>query len=192
MFKRHFFHWSASLVAMSFSAIILSGCVPTTTKEEQKPAAGKDTASSKVNIKTVTLAELKKEVAKHKGKIVVMDIWANWCIPCKHEFPKLVKLHNKYVDRGVVCMSLCLPDTVKVDETNEKALAFLKEQKAAFPNFRWHEKADWQEAFDISGPPAVRVYGTDGKLAKQFDHNNPDVEWGYPEIEALVTKLQKK
>ncbi len=74
-------------------------------------------------------AGLKQLLAAHKGKVVVLNLWATWCPPCVAEFPDLVKLHNAYAAKGltVVAVSLDEPeDRAKVD-------AFIKEQKAAFP-----------------------------------------------------------
>ena len=43
---------------------------------------------------------LGKAIRGLRGKVVVVDIWATWCPPCKREFPELVKLHDKYAADG--------------------------------------------------------------------------------------------
>ena len=83
-----------------------------------------------VTIKTIKYADLGKAVRAHKGKVVVVDIWASWCVPCKKEFPELVELHKKYADKGLVCISVSFDD---VDDKG-RALDFLKEKGATFPN----------------------------------------------------------
>ena len=40
--------------------------------------------------------------ADFKGKIVVLNFWATWCVPCREEIPSLIELHQQYGDDGVI------------------------------------------------------------------------------------------
>jgi thiol-disulfide isomerase/thioredoxin len=150
------------------------------------PVAGQEQkSSSDVKLEAVKAKDLDKKLEAFRGKVVVLDVWAEFCHPCKKEFPHLVELHEKYAKKGVVCVS------VSVDplEDQEKTLEFLKKQKATFTNYLFDEKQKvWQDHFHILGPPAVFVYGPDGKLARHFD---PDVGGGYTyaDVEKLVERL---
>jgi hypothetical protein len=97
-------------------------------------------------------------------------------------------MHRKYGSQGVVCLS------VSVDQPTmrDKALGFLKEQQADFPNYWLNEEAPvWQERFNINGPPAVFVFDRDGRRAGKFDTSDPDKPYTYADVEALVKELLK-
>jgi peroxiredoxin len=53
--------------------------------------------------KTVTLSSL-------AGKVVLIDFWASWCGPCRRANPKVVKLYNKYKDKGLVVLGVSLDE----------------------------------------------------------------------------------
>jgi thiol-disulfide isomerase/thioredoxin len=59
------------------------------------------------------------------GKIVVVDFWASWCLPCAKSFPVLDELQKKYGDRVVVI-------GVNVDEQADKMETFLKKHPVTF------------------------------------------------------------
>ena len=70
----------------------------------------------------VTLSDL-------RGKIVVVNIWATWCLPCRAETPALEKSYEQYKDSGVVILG--------VDSTNQDSLSdvtsFVQEFKLTYP-----------------------------------------------------------
>lgn len=145
-------------------------------------------AEPAIELKPVKLAGLKEAIARHKGKIVVVDFWATFCLPCKEEFPNLVKLHSERAKDGVVCIS------VSVDDPDDKAgaLKFLTQQKAAFENYLLDESADaYQKAFEFSSVPTVLVYGRDGKLVRKFNSDKPENAFNYKDVRKLIDALVK-
>lgn len=138
-----------------------------------------------IELKTVKYPELAKFIRAQKGKVVVVDIWGDFCLPCKKEFPHLVELHKKHADKGLVCVS------VAIDEKyTPKALEFLKKVGATFPNFWLDEPGDvWQERWDLKGVPAVFVFDRQGRRYRKFDNDDPDKQFTYADVEPVVQKL---
>ena len=44
------------------------------------------------------------------GQVVVVNVWGSWCVPCRKETPELVRLANKYADRGVRFLGINIRD----------------------------------------------------------------------------------
>jgi thiol-disulfide isomerase/thioredoxin len=146
-------------------------------------------AADAVSLQPITWKQYEEALGKLRGQIVVVDVWAEYCTPCKKEFPHLVALHKKYGRDGVTCVS------VTVDELpqREAALKFLKSKGATFANYLLNEEVDfWQKKFSVNGPPAVFVFDRDGKLAGRFDCSDPDKPYDYDDVESLVKKVLKK
>ena len=63
-----------------------------------------------------------------RGRVVVMNFWATWCLPCRVEMPTLQKLHERYADEGLLVLGLV------TDGHDEEAVSrFLKEVGVTFP-----------------------------------------------------------
>jgi thiol-disulfide isomerase/thioredoxin len=170
--------WLAALVLV----LVVAGRSPRA--EEKKP----DKDKGEVTLKAVKFVELQKAIASHKGKVVVVDVWASWCVPCKKEFPNLVELHKDYAAEGLVCISASMDDK----DQAAAALAFLKQQKATFPNYRCADGEDWFDKFDLKSIPAVFVYDRKGKLARKFTLDDVDNQFDYRrDVVPLVRKLVK-
>jgi len=68
-------------------------------------------------------------LAAYRGKIVVLNFWATWCIPCKTEMPIFVDVYKKYRDRGVVVLAASVDD----DATRKYVSQFAHAYKMEFP-----------------------------------------------------------
>ncbi|MEO6023774.1 MAG: TlpA disulfide reductase family protein [Burkholderiales bacterium] len=61
-----------------------------------------------------------------QGKIIVLNLWATWCAPCREEIPVLIKLQRKYAQHGVIFVGLALDD-------NEPVAKYSKEMGIDYP-----------------------------------------------------------
>jgi cytochrome c biogenesis protein CcmG, thiol:disulfide interchange protein DsbE len=68
------------------------------------------------------------DVAGEKGNVILLNVWATWCGPCRFEIPELAKLHAKYASRGFKVIG------VSLDEGGAKDVQpFVADQKIAYP-----------------------------------------------------------
>lgn len=165
----------------------LAGCNKARDSETELPVA-EPPAASKVTLEELKTADWDAILAEHLGKIVVVDTWATWCAPCVEEFPKLVALHEDYSDQEVACVSVSADGA----GAHDAAAKFLEGQQATFTNYRLADSAEqeaWWEKWDLKSIPAVLVFDREGKLARKFDMDDPDNQFTYDEVEALVAEL---
>lgn len=87
-------------------------------------------ALSGQTVRTIDERGLDSLITKRNGNALVLNIWATWCIPCKEEFPDLVKLSTalKQQHADVVAISVDFPD-----EIQSKVAPFIKKMKTTFP-----------------------------------------------------------
>ncbi|HUQ93486.1 MAG TPA: TlpA disulfide reductase family protein [Bryobacteraceae bacterium] len=126
-----------------------------------------------------------KLVASHKGKVVLVNFWATYCVPCRAEMPALVKLQDRLKAKGFVFL------TVSADEPEDeaKALAFLSQTKTPGPHYI--RKAKSEEGFINSveakwsgALPASFLYDRTGRKVRSFIG-----EADLKALEAAIVKL---
>jgi thiol-disulfide isomerase/thioredoxin len=206
---------------IGFMCLVLGGCnqgsdnPPGETKQPSKADADGETKTSRADadqgdsamasespLLAVPLVlqswdEAMDFVAKQKGKVVVLDIWSTWCIPCMKEFPNLVALQREH-GGDIVCVSVNVnyegvagegPETFR-----EPVATFLKKKDAQLTNIICTDPSD--EVFtrlQLASIPAVLVYDRAGGLAKRFDNDEllyGDKGFNYEQhVNPLVEKL---
>jgi thiol-disulfide isomerase/thioredoxin len=152
--------------------LIACGCSPgTSTADTTEPATPGLAAPQVVTLELMEWDGVKKIIESHKGKVVVVDCWATYCVPCRKEFPGLVTLSRELPD-DVVCISVSLDEAAE----KEEALDFLKQQKALMTNILCTTDADtlYDQILKVGSIPAIFVYGRDGAIARTFTGANPD------------------
>ncbi len=113
----------------------------------------------------LTLKDLfgaKQRLSAFRGRIVVLNFWATYCVPCRAEMPDLAALQNEYAALGVQVIG------ASADEAGDRAkvMQFIKETKVNFPVWLGAGVADMTR-FGLGGAlPGTVVIGRDGKIVK--------------------------
>lgn len=80
-----------------------------------------DLSFKDINGKTIRLSDF-------KGKVVLLNFWATWCVPCRAEIPDLVKKQRSYRTRGLRILGVTYPP-----ERRSEVRSFMRELKVNYP-----------------------------------------------------------
>jgi peroxiredoxin len=126
------------------------------------PAADRETApdltGSSLDGKSVRLAD-------YRGKVVVLNVWASWCGPCRAEAPELSRAQQELTAKGVQVLG------VDTDAEREKGRAFQVQHKLVYPSL--HDPADRQllrlpRGYKPPVLPYTLFIDRDGKIAAKY------------------------
>jgi peroxiredoxin len=111
------------------------------------------------------------KLADYSGKVLLVNLWATWCGPCRMETPELVKLHQEYQSRGVEMIGLSTEDP---DASAESVAAFVKAYDVKY-HIGWATRdvaiALMQGRTNI---PQSFIIARDGRILKRFIGFRPD------------------
>lgn len=111
-----------------------------------------------------------RKLADYSGKILIVDLWATWCGPCRQEIPHLVKMAREYKDKGVEVIGLTTEDP---ESDTQVVREFSEQFKINYP-IGW---ADQPLAAGLmngrNGIPQTIIIGRDGKVRNHFIGFNP-------------------
>jgi thiol-disulfide isomerase/thioredoxin len=102
----------------------------------------------------------------HLGKVVVVDFWASWCVPCRRSIPWLNAMREKYADSGLEVIG------VNVDADRAAAMSFLAETPARF-QIVYDSQGQLPKEYGVVGMPTSYVFDREGRLvAKHVGFQN--------------------
>jgi len=109
--------------------------------------------------------KLEQLLNNRNGKVLFINLWATWCIPCREEFPWIIKLVKEFKDKPIDFYGI---STDYPDEVGSKIIPFLVKQNVNFINFvnGYKEDEDLINAFDKDwngALPATFIFDKYGK-----------------------------
>ena len=130
---------------------------PSLAEREAANVIGKE-----IDIKLKDLSGVEQSLSSLKGRIVILNFWATYCIPCRKEMPDLAAIQNEYAALGAQVVG------ASADELADRAkvLQFVKETKINFPIWIGATTADMLRFGLGSALPGTVVIGKDGRVAK--------------------------
>lgn len=132
-------------------------------------ACGEPSANPKLaegqRLPEVVLTDLKggtKSLSAYRGKLVVLNIWATWCPPCREEMPSLDGLSKSLDPRRTVVIGL------SVDNDINLVREFLLQHQVGFENYFDGDMRIARDILGVTGFPETLLVGPDGKLIRRI------------------------
>ena len=99
----------------------------------------------------------KLSLAEYKGKVILLDFWASWCVPCQAEIPRFIEWQKKYGPQGFQVIGLSM------DDDKKPAQAFARRYKLNYPVAMGSEKI--AESYGgVLGFPANIIIDRQGRV----------------------------
>ncbi len=118
-------------------------------------------------------------LASFKGKVVLIDVWATWCAPCKAEIPHLKKLEEEMKGKNVAIVSV----SVDEEKDKEKWKKFIVDQELGGTQLYAKGWSDMTKFYQINGIPRFLLFDKEGKL---ITHDAPRPS--NPDLKKMIEK----
>ena len=179
--------WTTTRLGLIGAAIILVAAIAYTFYQGNKPRPARSDSTSNASLpENVMQANInlldgqKTKLADYSGKVLVVDLWATWCGPCRQEIPHLVELAKEYKGRGVEVIGL-------TSEDPEIHSQIVKDFSKAFNiNYAigWaDEELEGGLMQGRNGIPQTYIIGRDGKVLEHYVGFNPRI---VPQMKATI------
>ena len=125
-----------------------------------------------------------KSLDAYKGDVILVNIWATWCLPCREEMPSIEQLHQTLAPRGLKVIGVSVDDP----GTEAQIRDFLKQYKVTFENLHdpKGQEGKVSELYQTTGYPETVIIGRDGIIRKKLIGAS---NWNSPENRGLVERL---
>jgi cytochrome c biogenesis protein CcmG/thiol:disulfide interchange protein DsbE len=122
-----------------------------------------------------------KSLDDYRGQVVLINIWATWCLPCRVEMPSIEALHRTYVSRGLKVVA------VSVDDPGTEAAikSFVEQYRLSFEILHDPDKKI-SDQYQTSGYPETVIIGRDGIIRRKVLGAS---DWNSSESRGLVERL---
>jgi thiol-disulfide isomerase/thioredoxin len=152
----------AVLMAM---VMALAGC---NGSEGNKPASGTGVVAQPIAVDSIS-----QGLEQMKGKVVVLDLWATWCGPCRMEIPSFIKLQDKYKAQGLEIIGVSL-DPITRGGNAEVVGKFMQDNKINYTIWLVNNPNALMKYPTGQGIPTTYVIDRNGRTVKQYVGVQPE------------------
>ncbi|MBC7563888.1 MAG: TlpA family protein disulfide reductase [Gemmatimonadaceae bacterium] len=124
-----------------------------------------------------------KSLADYKGQVVLLNVWATWCGPCRTEMPSIEALHKTMGPKGLHVVAVSIDDPGKANDIRK----FLQDFNLTFEVLHDSTQAI-QGAYQTTGVPETFIIAADGTIRKK---SIGAADWNSAPNRALIETLLK-
>lgn len=123
------------------------------------------------------------DLNQYRGRLVYVDFWASWCVPCRKSFPWMTELQKKYGSKLKVI-------AINLDKERDDAITFLKETKPRF-SIAFDPDAKVADQYEVQGMPSSYLIDPQGNIvSSHIGFRNGDQVEVEAKIDTLIQQYQ--
>ena len=122
-------------------------------------------------------------LSDHRGKVVLVNIWATWCPPCRQEMPSMQKLYERFKGENFEILA------VSIDSTGREVVApFMRTMNLTFPALL-DPRENIRPLYGVTGVPESFIIDKDGIVVEKIIG---PIDWATPKVFLFFQDLTKK
>lgn len=115
-----------------------------------------------------------------RGKVILLNFWATWCVPCREELPSLNNLYLELKDKGLLVLA------ISVDISEKPVRSFVSEKRIVFPILIDKDKEVYFDKYAVFGLPTTFLIDKNGIIVEKIMGER---DWNSPQIREKILKL---
>lgn len=125
----------------------------------------------------------KADLTDFAGKVVLLNFWATWCLPCREEMPAMQQLWQQYREQGFVIVAIAVNKGER-----EQIASFVDKLALSYP-ILLDPEGEVRKRYEVAALPTSYFIGRDGKFSGRMIGAR---EWDSPAAAAVLTTLLEK
>lgn len=158
---------AALIVAL---AMALAGC----DSAESTKGVGSGASSARPVGQPIPIDSVAQGVEQMKGKVIVLDLWATWCGPCRVEIPSFVRLQEKYKSQGLEIVGVALDPITGRGTNAETVAAFMQQNNINYTIWVVNSQTALMRYPMGQGIPTTYVIDRSGRTIKTYVGLQPE------------------
>lgn len=151
-------------VVFGFVALLAAGIFSAAHfMKDDLTGVGEGTRAPGFAAKTVDVTPAMKTLTDYRGQVVILNLWATYCVPCRTEMPSLEALHNSFASQGLRVVA------VSIDQSGfeQQIRDFVSDYKLTF-DVLYDDTGAIQSIYRTTGVPETFIIGRDGVIRKRI------------------------
>lgn len=124
----------------------------------QAAACAADAGRANLNFVLKDIKNKNVKLADYRGKVVLLNFWATWCVPCRTEIPWFVEFQRTYGPRGFQALG------VSADDTLDKLKPFVEQMHMTYPVLLGLGRNSLLDTYGVAGLPVTVLIARDGRI----------------------------